>query len=203
MQQATEPITVCPSSSILHACATIRMGPANPVDYVEGVPCWTPRQVDRPAPGETPAAEASGQHAAALGGFVPGQQWDDLPENLPQFLHVIELGTGDGGAGLGRNRGCSCSAAIDSNGAHRGRAHGASRTARACQTRPRRRKASSGAVGCPAQLVRVAGPKQSRFSEAQITSGCTRTARTPPMSRETLVARRQHEHIGHSQHSRR
>ncbi len=96
------------------------MGPANPVDYVSGKPCWIPRQVTAAASGKTSQAEANELQAAALGGFdMMGHKWDELPEHLPQFLHAIELGAGDGDAfvplvrfgladdrrGLGRSKG--------------------------------------------------------------------------------------------------
>ncbi|MBT3342224.1 MAG: exo-alpha-sialidase, partial [Gemmatimonadetes bacterium] len=119
MNCVLEPLAVSGSANTIHVYATVHMGPANPVDYVGGVPCWIPPQVAQATVGESTEAAASGLHAAALGGFVPGQEWDDLPEHLPPFLHVIELGTGDGDAfvpvvrfgladdrrGLGRSKG--------------------------------------------------------------------------------------------------
>ncbi len=54
-----------------HAYATIRMGPANPVDYIHGIPRWKPAdETSAPAHGDGTGAEGSGLHAAALGGFA-------------------------------------------------------------------------------------------------------------------------------------
>ena len=96
MNCVTEPLTVETNADILYAYATIHMGSANPVDYVNGQPCWVPEQTVPAAAATRGEDVASGLHSEAPGGFVPGQKWDDLPEDLPQFLHVIELGTGDG-----------------------------------------------------------------------------------------------------------
>ena len=119
MNCVTEPLAVTPHADILYAYATIHMSPANPVDYVGGAPRWTPEQAEPATAAASGEDVANGLHSEALGGFVPGQEWDDLPGNLPQFLHVIELGTGDGDAfvplvrfgladdrrGLGRSKG--------------------------------------------------------------------------------------------------
>jgi hypothetical protein len=88
---STHEIAIEPVEGAIYVYATIQMGSANPVEYINNMPCW------RPQKGETidnikHGIYGQGELAPALGGFVPDQKWGGLPEDLPQFLQIIELG---------------------------------------------------------------------------------------------------------------
>ena len=84
-----------PVEGTVYAYATIRMGPANPIRYVQGMPQWRP--------GAAPPAETVDQSAAKKkaetieavpGGFDMKFEYPPVPkrEGRPRFLETITLG---------------------------------------------------------------------------------------------------------------
>lgn len=74
---------------VVHVCATIQMGPANPIRYVDGLPEWQPA-------GDVVEINKS-QVPTFTRETVPGgfeiQEHEPLPDGHPQLLEVIALGT--------------------------------------------------------------------------------------------------------------
>ncbi|MFZ2658043.1 MAG: sialidase family protein [Victivallales bacterium] len=74
---------------IAYVYATVEMGPANPVPYVNNIPQWRPQE----SATETKTTQGgNGEPAPAQGGFVMDQKWEALPEERPPFLESIALG---------------------------------------------------------------------------------------------------------------
>jgi len=72
----------------VYVYATIHMGPANPLNYVDGMPQWRPE-------GVVAAVEGLGDvgaEEAVPAGFVVQEQ-KPIPEDRPQFLETIALGS--------------------------------------------------------------------------------------------------------------
>ena len=98
---------VDPVSDVIYIYATVHMGPANPIKYVDGVPQWRPK-------GTGVAAEKLNDAAAGEDGEPDGfelQQRKPLPDRQPQFLQTVAVGTRSGGEftpvvrfGLGNDR---------------------------------------------------------------------------------------------------
>ena len=75
----------------VYVYATMHIGPANPIGYVNGMPQWRPDGAVVPTKGSSEANSAAAQEAA-LGGFVIQEQ-KPMPEGHPQFVETIALGS--------------------------------------------------------------------------------------------------------------
>ncbi len=78
-----------PVEGTVYVYATFEMGPANPIDYVNGLPEWRPEGIEAPA--TAAGAVESVEADALLGGFVVQEQRPD-PEGQPQYLETVTLG---------------------------------------------------------------------------------------------------------------
>jgi len=80
-----------PVEGTVYVYATFEMGPANPIDYVNGLPEWWPEAAGVPAGGaERTAAEEDDD----MDGFVMKEHHPPAPERdgRPQFLETVTLG---------------------------------------------------------------------------------------------------------------
>ena len=84
---------VKPVAGVVYVYATIHMGPANPINYVGGLPEWRPK-------GAVVATDKP-QALIAAKETVPGgfeiQEHKPLPDGHPQFLQTIALGRREAG----------------------------------------------------------------------------------------------------------
>jgi len=82
---------VPPVAGTVYVYATIQMGPANPINYVDGLPEWRPESTPAPAGGDQ---GAGAEEDDGMGGFVMKEHHPPAPdrEGRPQFLQTITLG---------------------------------------------------------------------------------------------------------------
>jgi len=76
---------------VVYIYATIHMGPAYPLNYVNGRPEWRQKGAVIMAE-DLGEVDSAGAREAALGGFVLQEQ-KPMPEAQPQFLETIALGS--------------------------------------------------------------------------------------------------------------
>ena len=80
-----------PVAGTAYVYATFQMGPANPIEYVEGLPQWQP---NAPKPSKETGQPEGEEKVEVPGGFVMRMQHPPAPKRKgrPEFLQTVTLG---------------------------------------------------------------------------------------------------------------